>query len=179
MSPRVGIVGAGPGGLSLARLLTEKGFADVTVIERADRVGGKSLTVQHQGIGHELGSSVERRGRGFLVRTDQGDFDFDRLVLTSPLDAAASRCQRGDRVGRRVRGAAQARRAGLFSAMRQGHGNLWISGATACHEAVDNIVDYNGRLVERMAVAFAGGEPSSPETLASSAEQLRFSHDDK
>jgi hypothetical protein len=56
MSPRIGIVGAGPGGLSLARLLTEKGFADVTVIERAGRVGGKSLTVYEQGLGHELGT---------------------------------------------------------------------------------------------------------------------------
>ena len=56
MSPRIGIVGAGPGGLSLARLLTEKGFSDVTVIERAARVGGKSLTVFEQGLGHELGT---------------------------------------------------------------------------------------------------------------------------
>jgi phytoene dehydrogenase-like protein len=56
MSPRIGIVGAGPGGLSLARLLTERGIDDVTVIERSPRVGGKSLTVRHQGIGHELGT---------------------------------------------------------------------------------------------------------------------------
>ena len=33
MSPRIGIVGAGPGGLSLARLLTERGYADVTLID--------------------------------------------------------------------------------------------------------------------------------------------------
>jgi hypothetical protein len=56
MSPRIGIVGAGAGGLSLARLLTEKGYADVTVIERAPRVGGKALTVYEQGLGHEVGT---------------------------------------------------------------------------------------------------------------------------
>lgn len=55
-SPRIGIIGAGPGGLSLARLLTERGFADVTLLERASRIGGKSLTVHHEGIGHELGT---------------------------------------------------------------------------------------------------------------------------
>lgn len=56
MSPRIGIIGAGPGGLSLARLLTEHGFADVTVIERDTRVGGKSLTEIRAGVGHELGT---------------------------------------------------------------------------------------------------------------------------
>lgn len=55
-SPRIGIVGAGPGGLSLARLLTEQGFADVTVLEKSSRVGGKSRTFHHEGIGHELGT---------------------------------------------------------------------------------------------------------------------------
>lgn len=56
MPPRIGIVGAGPGGLSLARLLSDRGFADVTLLERAPRVGGKSLTVTHEGLGHELGT---------------------------------------------------------------------------------------------------------------------------
>jgi predicted NAD/FAD-dependent oxidoreductase len=55
-SPRIGIVGAGPGGLSLAKLLTERGFADVTVLERNARVGGKSSTFHHEGIGHEMGT---------------------------------------------------------------------------------------------------------------------------
>jgi hypothetical protein len=61
----------------------------------------------------------------------------------------------------------------------QGRGNLWIAGATTSHEAVDNIVDYNRRLVERMALAFAGGDPSDPEVLASIADQFRFSLGDK
>lgn len=65
MSPRIGIVGAGPGGLSLARLLTEKGYADITVLERQDTVGGKSRTVFHEGIGHELGTCYV--GLGYLT----------------------------------------------------------------------------------------------------------------
>jgi hypothetical protein len=55
-SPRIGIVGAGPGGLSLAKLLTDKGFADVTVLERNPHVGGKSSTHHHEGVGHEMGT---------------------------------------------------------------------------------------------------------------------------
>jgi hypothetical protein len=468
MSPRIGIVGAGPGGLSLARLLTDRGFADVTVLERAGRLGGKSLTVIHEGLGHELGTcyvalgylvvkrwmaeagigefvlknqhiltssgdlvdfkdfvegaagivgtvtqtaryvddwlafhkwdvggarddaegtrgramreevaepfgswleargldavrrfsvrsvsvmgygsldrvpalyglrwnmpsllatgamtkmaepvpgwlalwesiaskldvrlghlitSVERTGAGFLVRTDQGDLGFDHLVLTGPLDEAAlwfpftederlayavgsdllgwhefcsslvqvrgwyrdadtwcsearvkdaAAIAQGRMVGARRTGdktpVASARsrtrpdlyvvyqygdparsddeqvatlradlaaegatldavlrhcrwkyspqltpgaiRGGAVSRLerQQGKGNLWISGATASHEAVDNIVNYNARLVERMAVAFEGRDPSSDDTFASVADKFRFSLDDK
>ncbi len=52
----IAIVGAGPGGLSLARLLTDRGFANITLIERARAVGGKNFTYHHEGIGHELGA---------------------------------------------------------------------------------------------------------------------------
>jgi hypothetical protein len=469
MSPRLGIVGAGPGGLSLARLLSERGIDDVTVIERSDRVGGKSLTVQHQGIGHEMGTcyvadgyttvrawmqeagigehvmehqqiravggdlldfkdfvtgsagilgataqvtryvadwlqfhdwdlrgnpdgapgtvsasmreevaqpfgawlrardldvvsrfalrsmtvmgygsldrvpalyglrwnmpsllwsavtthiveptpgwqplwahlagaldvrleheitAVERRAGEFLVRTDQGDLALDHLVISCPLDEAASWfpfddaerhaysigdddalgwgefvttlvdvagwyrdsdtwCSEartrdpaslagGHLIGARRTGdkspVAKARsrtrpsvyvcyqygapehsdaamlatlradlaleggtinsvlrqcrwryspqltpaaiRGGAVARMerQQGRGNLWIAGATTCHEAVDNIVDYNRRLVERIATALDGGDPSSPAMLASLADRFRFSLDDK
>ena len=71
-------------------------------------------------------------------------------------------------------------RSGAVARMEhQGRGNLWIAGATTSHEAVDNIVDYNRRLVERMQRAFAGGDPSDPELLASIADQFRFSLTDK
>ena len=38
---RVGIVGAGPGGLTSAMILAHRGF-DVTVFEQKDRVGGRN-----------------------------------------------------------------------------------------------------------------------------------------
>ena len=44
MTRRVGIVGAGPGGLAAAMLLAKAG-ADVTLFERHNRVGGRSATI--------------------------------------------------------------------------------------------------------------------------------------
>jgi choline dehydrogenase-like flavoprotein len=61
-SPRIGIIGAGPGGLTLARLLAERGITDVTLLERQSRPGGKSLTFFHEGIGHELGTCYTSLG---------------------------------------------------------------------------------------------------------------------
>jgi len=61
-SPRIGIIGAGPGGLTLARLLAERGITDVTLLERQSRPGGKSLTVFHEGIGPELGTCYTSLG---------------------------------------------------------------------------------------------------------------------
>lgn len=57
---------------------------------------------------------------------------------------------------------------------RQGYGYLWITGASASHEAVDNIVDYNSRLADRMAWAFAGKDPSGPDALAQIADKYRW-----
>jgi hypothetical protein len=61
-SPRIGIIGAGPGGLSLARILTTRGHADITVLERSTRVGGKSLTLHVDGLGHEMGTCYTATG---------------------------------------------------------------------------------------------------------------------
>ena len=41
---KIAIVGAGAGGLTTAKLLVDRGFTDVTVFEKADRIGGKSYT---------------------------------------------------------------------------------------------------------------------------------------
>jgi phytoene desaturase len=43
-SGKIGIIGAGPGGLTSAMLLAHKGF-DVTVLEKADEVGGRSAPI--------------------------------------------------------------------------------------------------------------------------------------
>lgn len=58
----IAIVGAGCGGLSLARILTDRGFANITLVERSKWVGGKTWTYQHQGLGHELGCCYQTWG---------------------------------------------------------------------------------------------------------------------
>lgn len=48
MRRKIGIIGAGPGGMATAMLLQSKGF-DVTVLESANRIGGRNKAIQ---VGH-------------------------------------------------------------------------------------------------------------------------------
>ncbi|MDX1502400.1 MAG: phytoene desaturase family protein [Thermoanaerobaculia bacterium] len=51
---RAVVVGAGPGGLASAMLLARAGV-DVTVLERHDRVGGRTSTIEQDGFRFDLG----------------------------------------------------------------------------------------------------------------------------
>ncbi|WGI17183.1 phytoene desaturase family protein [Methanonatronarchaeum sp. AMET-Sl] len=50
----IGIVGAGPGGLSAGMLLASKGF-DVEIYERMDRVGSRSSCIEEEGYRFDVG----------------------------------------------------------------------------------------------------------------------------
>ncbi|MDX2235450.1 MAG: FAD-dependent oxidoreductase [Hyphomonadaceae bacterium] len=52
----VGIVGAGPAGLSAARMVEETGRARAIVFEKQERVGGKSFSTPRFGVVHDLGT---------------------------------------------------------------------------------------------------------------------------
>jgi phytoene desaturase len=54
MSKQVTIIGAGPGGLASALLLRHAGF-DVTVIERMNRVGGRTSAIEDEGFRFDRG----------------------------------------------------------------------------------------------------------------------------
>jgi len=51
---RIVIIGAGPGGLASAMLLRKSGF-DVTVLERLDRVGGRTSAIEADGYRFDMG----------------------------------------------------------------------------------------------------------------------------
>lgn len=54
MTPRVVIIGAGPGGLATSLLLAKAG-CDVTLLERRDRVGGRTSALLRDGFRFDLG----------------------------------------------------------------------------------------------------------------------------
>jgi len=53
---RVVIIGAGAAGVHMASLLKHRGFDKVTILEKTNRVGGKSYTVKEENIPHEMGT---------------------------------------------------------------------------------------------------------------------------
>lgn len=58
---RIAIIGAGPGGLGAAEALREKGYKNITVFEKNNRVGGQSLscsytTADNRSLMYDMGS---------------------------------------------------------------------------------------------------------------------------
>ena len=53
---KIGIVGAGPAGVHMALLLKQRGFKAIEILESSDRIGGKSYTIMHRGVPHEMGT---------------------------------------------------------------------------------------------------------------------------
>lgn len=58
LTQRIAIIGAGAAGLSAAHALKAKGYTNITIFERANRVGGKCCTVEIEGKNYELGAGI-------------------------------------------------------------------------------------------------------------------------
>lgn len=52
----IAIIGAGPAGLSAARLLEETGRVRAVVFEKSERIGGKSFSTPRFGVVHDMGT---------------------------------------------------------------------------------------------------------------------------
>ncbi|MGJ8695923.1 MAG: phytoene desaturase family protein [Verrucomicrobiaceae bacterium] len=84
---RVVIVGAGPGGLSSAMILANRGF-DVTVIEKADRVGGRNAEVRVGDYSFDLGPTFLHQKftlDEIFAETGRRSDDYMDLVLLDPM----------------------------------------------------------------------------------------------
>lgn len=79
------VVGAGPGGLASAMLLAKAGF-DVTVLERRDRVGGRTSTIQADGFRFDLGPTFFLYPRVLREIFRMCGHDLDREVDLIRLD---------------------------------------------------------------------------------------------
>ncbi|MBQ4902038.1 FAD-dependent oxidoreductase [Paenibacillus sp. Marseille-P2973] len=55
---RIGIVGAGISGVTLAHELAKKGYSHVTIMEKEDRVGGKCHSIEYKGKTYEMGALI-------------------------------------------------------------------------------------------------------------------------
>ena len=53
---KIAIVGAGPSGIHMAYMLKKLGYTNLHILEKADRVGGKSTTIPHRGVNHDIGT---------------------------------------------------------------------------------------------------------------------------
>ena len=58
INERICIAGAGPAGLTAAMYLEKKGYKNITVYEKSDRVGGKCYSPEYKGKRYEMGAMM-------------------------------------------------------------------------------------------------------------------------
>lgn len=66
-SERICIIGAGVSGISTAYYLEKKGYKNVVVLEKSNRVGGKCNTLKYKGKTYELGSQMGFDSNHYLM----------------------------------------------------------------------------------------------------------------
>jgi phytoene dehydrogenase-like protein len=54
---RIGIIGAGPAGLTAGHFLHKLGYENITILEQAGRVGGKCCSLTYGGKSFDLGAN--------------------------------------------------------------------------------------------------------------------------
>lgn len=55
---RIGIIGAGISGVTAAYELAKKGYTNITLMEKSDRVGGKCHSIEYKGKSYEMGTLI-------------------------------------------------------------------------------------------------------------------------
>jgi len=80
---RIAIVGGGPGGVSMARLLHDRGYTKITLFEKSDRLGGKSQNYNYKGENHDLGTCY-LAGKYECIEAWAGDLGLTEKVINVP-----------------------------------------------------------------------------------------------
>ena len=85
MSKKIAVIGAGPGGLTAAMLLSHRGY-DVTVFEKARKVGGRSAAIEEEGYSFDIGPTFLMMT--FILREvfEAAGRDLDDYCEVVPLD---------------------------------------------------------------------------------------------
>jgi hypothetical protein len=106
---KVVVVGAGPAGVHMSSLLAKMGIKDVTILEKTERLGGKSYSKEHDGVIHEMGTcylhnmygtirdllqeyEIETTTEGFGLSPESAEIvpEGDRSVFSRRVFAAAT-----------------------------------------------------------------------------------------
>ena len=89
VSLRVCVIGAGPGGLAMARLLTAQGHA-VTVLERIERAGGMCRSVKFEGRWFDVGANYVTKDYREVraLRIYEGATDVQKVIIARSALAA-------------------------------------------------------------------------------------------
>ncbi|CAG8670571.1 12136_t:CDS:1, partial [Acaulospora morrowiae] len=53
---RIGIIGAGPAGISMAHFLRKEGYSNITLLESSSHIAGKSSTFTHENRNYDVGA---------------------------------------------------------------------------------------------------------------------------
>eukprot|EP00948_MAST-09A_sp_MAST-9A-sp1_P003911 g3911.t1 len=87
----VGIIGAGPAGIHMAYELQKKGFTNIVLLEKSNRVGGKSYTISHRDesdtdVHHEMGTCFLHQGYGRIMELVEKFVPDNALVVPTDRD---------------------------------------------------------------------------------------------
>ena len=61
---RIAIIGAGAAGVHMAVGLKKRGFTDIVIFEKSHRIGGKTQSINQNGLSHEMGTTAFAMSKG-------------------------------------------------------------------------------------------------------------------
>ncbi len=86
-SSPIAIIGAGASGIHMAVELVKRGYTNISIFEKSDRIGGKTYSFKQDGIAHEIGTTLfsisENSSLGKFIRDICPDFENQTIKLAN------------------------------------------------------------------------------------------------